>query len=97
MEIWQRQLLGLLASVGWLLAIAILAFLFSYLLGAGNPLRKEALLGVAIPIVYGSPVLLGLAAFIGWKWDGLTRQEIALFGAPVLISLFGLITTLILG
>lgn len=97
MEIWQRQLLGLLASVGWLLAIAILAFLFSYLLGTGNPLRKEALLGVAIPIVYGSPVWLGLAAFIGWKWDGLTRREIALFGAPVLISLFGLITTLIFG
>lgn len=91
MEAWQKQLLTLLASVGWLLSIAVVLFMLSFYVNSSNPLRGEAVAGVAIPIVYGAPVWLGLGALLFFKWQALSKQQRYLSGLPVVIALAGLL------
>ena len=89
MEHWLRQLLTLLASIGWLLSLVILIFIAGYYLEPSNPLRSEGIAGATIPIIFGFPVWFGLVILIAWKWSHLSKREIYLSGTPVVITLLG--------
>ena len=89
MELWQKQLLILLASIGWLLSLIIVVYMASYYLDAANPLRKEAVLGVTIPIIYGSPIWIGLLVLLLRKRNFITKRERNISVIPLLIALGG--------
>ena len=96
MEHWLRQLLVFLSSIGWLLSLVILAFIAQYYIDATNPLRKEALIGATIPVVYGFPVWAGLIILLLWKREFISKRERNLSVVPLIAALAGFLWSFLL-